>query len=84
MNKKSQTLGLGIISAITFLIIGMMTINFLTPEIDRARSDLSCASPNDINDGIKLVCLTIDGVVPYYVIIIFSVIIGIFASRLNL
>ncbi len=76
MNKGGQTLGISIISAIVVLIIGLVIINFLTPEVDRARIDLRCSSADTISDGTKLLCLAVDITVIYWILIIFSVIIG--------
>ena len=76
MNNKGQTLGISIISTIVALIIGLVIINFITPEVDTARTDLNCAAPDDISDGTKLLCLAVDITVIYWILIIFSVIIG--------
>jgi len=80
-NKRGQTLGLVLISSIFFFIIGMMVTNFLMPEIDRTRTDLNCASSSTITDGTKALCLVVDTVVIYWIILIFSVILGAFTSR---
>lgn len=84
MNNKGQTLGLAILSSIVVLIIGLMFINFLTPEIDNFRSNMNCASPDDIRDGVKLLCLAVDGTVPYWILLVFSVVIGGITARLLL
>ena len=76
MNKRGQTLGIAIVSVIFFLIIGLTIVNFITPEVDRARIDLNCASPDDISDGKKLTCLAVDITVIYWIMIVFSVVIG--------
>ena len=76
MNNKAQTMGIAIITSIITLIEGLMVINFLTPEIDTARSDLNCSSADTISDGTKLLCLSIDTVAIYWILIIFSVIVG--------
>lgn len=84
MNKKAQTLGLAVIIAITIFIVGMLSVNFLTPEITRARNsaNLDCSQTlGNISDGVKLTCLTIDLVVPYFIVLIFSVAGGIIVSR---
>jgi len=75
-SKKAQTLGISIMTSLVVLIIGLMCINFLTDEINTARSDLNCASPDDISDGTKLLCLSIDTAIIYWILIIFSVVIG--------
>jgi len=86
-NKKSQTLGISIIIAITIFIIGAMMINFLKPEVTRARdaTNLDCSNtanfPTGISDGTKMVCLVVDLVIPYFIILIFSVAGGLITSR---
>ena len=76
MNKKSQTLGISIIISIVILIIGLTVLNFIHPEIDRARDSLNCSDATAISDGTKILCLSIDTVSIYWILIIFSVIIG--------
>ena len=76
MNNKGQTLGISVIIGIVVLIIGLMVINFITPEVDRARTNLDCSSAGTISDGTKLLCLAVDITVIYWVLIIFSVLIG--------
>lgn len=80
-NKKGETLGLTIVSILLVFLIGMVLINFLTPEIDLARANLSCASPADISDGTKVLCLIIDTTVPYWIWLIFSIVIGAIVGR---
>jgi len=82
MNNKGQTLGLTIVSSIFILIIGLAILNLLMPEISTARIDLNCASPNDISDGTKLICLITDATIIYWILLLFSVVIGGITSRL--
>ena len=74
MNNKGQiNLGLSIIAGIMILLVGITLVNFLMPEVSRAvdSDNLNCAS-SDINDGVKLTCLVVDVVVPYFIIVIFA------------
>ena len=75
MNNKGQTLGLGIIIAITIFIVGMLAVNFLKPEITRARdaTNLDCANTDVISDATKLTCLAVDILIPYFILLVFSV-----------
>jgi hypothetical protein len=82
MNNKAQTLGLILISSIFFFIVGLMCVNFLMPEITTFRADLNCASPATITDGTKLLCLVGDSVVIYWIILVFSIVIGAITSRM--
>ena len=77
MNNKGQTIGVAIIVAIMFFMVGMMVLNFLMPEVTRARSitNLNC-SDSTISDGSKLTCLMVDTIIPYFMLLVLSVAIG--------
>ena len=64
MNNNGQ-LGLAIIAAVVFFVIGFMVINFIMDEVTIARgsSALDC-STSTISDGTKLTCLAVDWVIP--------------------
>ena len=83
MQKKAQTLGLAIIIAITIFIVGMLAVNYLKPEITRARdsTNLDCSNTNNISDGTKLTCLAVDVVIPYFIVLVFSVTGGLITAR---
>jgi len=81
MNKKGQTLGLVIISAILIFIVGIMITGFLMDEITTARTNLDCSNAAGISDGTKLLCLAIDTTVPYWIWLVFSVTIGAVIAR---
>ena len=87
MTNKGQTsisaLGFSVVVAIFMFIIGMTIFNFIIPQVDTARSteNLDCSNPN-ISDSTKLTCLAVDLVVPYYIILIFSVTGGVITYRL--
>jgi len=73
-NKRGAGLGIAIVIAVMFFIIGMTAINFVTPEVTRTRAAdaLNCADSATISDGTKLTCLAVDLVVPYFILLIFS------------
>lgn len=84
MNNKGQTVFLGIVVAILLFLVGMVFINFISPEVANAQNEtnynlpgLSCgtaADPNlTVSDGTKLTCLATEIVTPYYIIAILSV-----------
>jgi len=77
-------MGLAIVSSVVVLIVGLMMINFIMPEITVFRNSLSCSSPADISDATKLLCLVGDSVVPYFILIVFSLVIGGITSRMKL
>jgi hypothetical protein len=81
MNNRGFSLGFAILSSLFILIVGLMLINFLTPEIDTFRAEMSCASPSDISDGTMVLCLVTDTVVPYFIVLVFSLLIGGVTSR---
>jgi len=83
MNKKGQTLGIAVMITITIFIVGMLSVNYLKPEITRARdaSNLDCGNAAVISDATKLTCLVVDIVVPYFIILIFSVAGGLITAR---
>lgn len=84
MNNRGQgSLGIAIIVAITFFIVGMISLNFVRESIDTARlpQNMNCSNPESISDGTKLACLTIDLVLPYLIIVIISISGGAIAGR---
>ena len=82
-SKRAQTLGLAIIIAITIFLVGMLSLNYLKPEITRARdaSNLDCSNVAGISDGTKLTCLAVDVVLPYFILLVFSVAGGLIINR---
>jgi len=72
MNNRGQ-LGMGIMAMIILVVLGLMMTNFIMDEVNTARAALTCASPDSISDGTKLLCLVFDITIPYWIIIIFSV-----------
>ena len=81
-NRRGQSLGLGIISAVFIFIVGILFINFIMPEVSTARVELDCANAAGISDGVKLTCLAISSTVPYWIILIFSLAIGFITARM--
>jgi uncharacterized membrane protein len=84
MNNKGQTLGLAILSSIFIFISGLMIINFIIPEVTEFRINLNCADAEAISDGTKLLCLVGGTAVPYWILLIFSIIVGAIVSRMTL
>ena len=76
INKRGQSLGLGIMSFIFIIIAGFLMLNFLTGEVTRSRIDMACSDVDNIEDGNKLFCMVTNIVVPYWIWIIISVGIG--------
>ena len=81
MNKRGSVIALSIVFGIVFIIVGLMSTNFIKDEVTSARSAdaLDCNNAS-ITDGNKLACLGVDIVVPYFIWIIlgfaFIIIVG--------
>ena len=81
MNKKAQSLGLGIMGFMLVILVGFMSVNFLMTEVSEARVNLDCTNVDGIEDGVKLLCLVHDLVIPYWIWIILAVAIGGITAR---
>ena len=81
MNKKAQSLGLGIMSFLLIILVGFLSVNFLMTEVSTARANLNCANATAIEDGNKLLCLAADITIPYWIWIILAIAIGAITSR---
>ena len=77
-------MGITIVSAIVVFILGLMLLNFLMPEITTFRTNMECSSASTITDGTKLLCLTVDTTVPYWILLVFSILVGSIAARMYL
>jgi hypothetical protein len=80
--KKGQTLMLSLLFAIFIFIFGMIIMNFLKLDVTTARTSLQCSDPANISDGVKLACLFVDGVIPYFILLVVSISGGILLDRL--
>lgn len=69
LNKKGSVV-YSILIALAFFMFGMLFMNFIMDDVTLTRTDLNCASPD--TDGDKIVCLIVDGVIPFFIIIILS------------
>lgn len=65
---------------IIIFMVGMIAVNFIKPDITTARTDITCTTP--ATDGTKLMCLGLDFVVPYFIVLIFSVAGGVITEKL--
>jgi len=84
MNKKGA-LFFSIITAVFVFMVGMVVINLIKPDVTLARNsdNLYCSNVTNISDGTKLTCLAVDLVVPYFIITIVAISIGIIMENLN-
>ncbi len=75
MNKRGN-IYFGVGMGIFIFIMGVLFLPFILDDIDTSRAALSCSTPELISDGIKLTCLAISGLVPYYIWFFVSICIG--------
>ena len=80
MNKRGNVF-LGVTFGIVIFIFGVLILNFFLDDIVLARTNLKCSSPALITSGTMLVCLLIDGLVPYYIWTFCAITIGFFMGR---
>ena len=73
INKKGQSLGLGILSFMFIVLAGFLCINFLNTEITNGIDNLDCSNTAGISDGTKLLCLGEYLILPYWIWIIIAV-----------
>ena len=83
MNKKGQTMPLAILSALAILVVGFTFVNFLLPEVSDFRINIGCDDMSSISDGAKILCLAGDGIVPYVIISILSLLTGVIIARMR-
>jgi hypothetical protein len=60
----------------------MIIVNFIKPEVTSTYSQLNCSNASAITDGTKLMCLNIDLVVPYFIILVFAIAGGILTDKI--
>ena len=82
-NKKGaiEQLGLMIITAFMLFMTGMLFVAPIMDSVAPARAGLNCTSPATISDGTKMTCLFVDGIVPYFIILILSIAGGAIISK---
>lgn len=78
MNKKGN-LYAAIMVSLLILLVGLTVTNFIKPEVTNARSLIDCTSP--ATDGTKFMCLNIDVVVPYFIVIVLSLAGGVITEK---
>lgn len=82
MNRRGESIFLGIISGIVVFMFGVLFVNFLGTDITTSQSstNLDCTN-SSITDGTRLNCLGTDIIVPYYFIILIAVSVGAIIGR---
>lgn len=80
MNKKGQTFMISLLTGIMIFLFGIVFINFISPDLTTARTQLQCTTPT-ISDGAKLTCLFTDTAVIYFIALILSITAGVVLER---
>ena len=83
MNNRAQLayLLISVVSGIIMFMAGMYLMNPLIDSVIDARTALACASASTITDGTKLLCLFVDSIVPYFILLVFSVAISLLVNK---
>lgn len=78
-NKKGNVF-LGVIIAFLVWSSGVLFLPYIEDLITSSRSSLSC-SLTTITSGAMLQCLTLDAIVPYFILFIISVAVGYLVAK---
>lgn len=76
MNKKGGAFFFGLGIALFVWIIGIMIIPYFQDSVDLFRTDMDCTNTS-ITDGAKVTCLYGDALMPFFIIFIVGVVLGI-------
>jgi hypothetical protein len=80
MNKKANIMSVTIMAFLLFSV-GFIVANFLKSPIDDARVSLDCTNAAVISDGTKLMCLSTDLTMIYFIILILSISMGVILDK---
>lgn len=80
MKNKKGNIFASIMVALIIFMVGMIIVNFLKPEVTTARTAVTCTAP--ATDGTKILCLMIDIVVPYFIVLVLSLAGGVITEKL--
>ena len=78
-SNKRANIYAAVMVAIVVFMIGMITVNFLKPEITSARNSITCTAP--ATDGSKMLCLVLDTAVPYFIVLVLSIAMGVITDK---
>lgn len=82
LNDKRGTVYFSLIIALIIFMVGMIAVNFVKGEVTNARVGLECSNAAGITDGTKLLCLITDSAVPYFILLILSISLGVITEKL--
>jgi len=83
LQNKTGSMYFSIIIALVLFMVGMVVVNILKPEVTTARLALDCAG-TPATDGTKVLCLITDSVVPYFIILVLSIALGVITEKVLL
>ena len=73
LNKKAQSgIFVSLIVAIMIFFAGVIVVDFIKDNVTDARTSSLCTAP--ATDGGKLLCLVEDVAVPYFILLILSIV----------
>ena len=83
LNKKGQTAMLGLMIGVFVFMLAMVFISPLSDVISesRAAEQLDCANAS-ISDGMKLTCLMVDLILPYFIGVVIAIAGGYLGARI--
>lgn len=90
MENRGQSILMAVIVGVMLFMVGMIFLNFITPDSwvdgsDSMMTELGCGnstnSGTDISDGVKATCLIGEIIIPYSIMIILSAVAGIILAR---
>lgn len=77
-NKKAN-MYFAIMIALVVFMTGMIIVNFLKTEVTSTRTSINCTSP--ATDGTKVLCLITDSIVPYFIVLVLSIALGVITEK---
>lgn len=80
MNKKANIFR-SIFITLFIYVSGILILSFLLDDIISTRLALDCTNTAAISDGVKLTCLAIGGVTPYFLWFLISISLGFVIGR---
>jgi len=81
MAKTISHVGIAILTALVVFMAGMLLLNPFMEVVSSTYSDLSCSSSSSISDGNRALCLIVDAVVPYAILVFISLSAGYITSK---
>lgn len=81
IKNKKGTLFIGFLFAFFFFMLGVWLIPSMQDSVTSTRTSIGCTN-SSISDGAKLTCLMADSGVPYFIVIILTLVGGFIGNEL--